>query len=173
MNLNTIVLNADIAIEIAKTVTGVELIKKKVSCNMENKFYFIPFRRQNSNRDKEPYAKIFSNGLLVINERSFNALGYELDKTLYSIFCDADKRAIGFKFGNKTDIVKQIEIARKASYGKNMFSFKTGVKSFLSQIGGAELPTDRLPIKSYTDNDEYTKFGKIFYVTIPKYKKKK
>lgn len=145
----------------------------------EKQFYFVPLKgRSTIIREGELFLTITSNGQLNFGKHTLLNLGVNLEKGCFiEMFCDVSRRAIGFKVfkdatvGDRKNNIRQLKprtIKNKNSNSSHT-SAKLSVRTFLSALKDAKLPTGRMYIEEYEDKDEYiSTIGKLYYVIVPR-----
>lgn len=129
------------------------------------KFNFVPERQLGGNDQQITAftASIYTNGQIVFKSDYIRI--YELDNKYVRVFCDLEKRAIGWSVIEGKTELDELGDARLLKQDINGAA-KLSVKKILSRLGYKELKTSilDLEIKTYKS---MMHAGEIFYVIIP------
>ena len=142
----------------------------------QKKFSFVPIRVEKG-REKEdqgfcPYVRISKAGVINFSNHTLTYLGIGNSTASLRIFADVSRRAFAFQItktvGKKKDGYRILS-PRKASAGAYMALLS--IRSFLRKLDNVPLPSPKLEINFYKDQDKYLGIGDVYYIEIPSSKK--
>jgi hypothetical protein len=144
---------------------------------MIKKFFFTPVvihrKPKSSPKDKYPYIKIFKSGLMDMHQNTLNWLvGKETESFFLRFYEDKLHRALGFKIFksiNKDEYKEEdgYRFVKIKNYNGTR-QIGISIKSFLWDLKDVNLPSKKLPIRKYKDQDSYAGVGELYYIKIPK-----
>lgn len=132
----------------------------------EKELNFTPLKKKKK-VEKDAYARVTKLGQLVLPQQTLlRIIGTDVNQFFVRLYCDEEKRALGFNFPNKLEQGDTSFKVVKPYKSKNGSAFATiGVKSFVNSIDKPKLPTGKLTIKIHKGS--YI-VPKIYYIVIPK-----
>lgn len=146
----------------------------------ERKFNFLPLviERGRSSQE-EPYIRLQGNGQLVFNRKCLEYLVQGIKKSFFlKLFCDKSKRAVGFQVIKQVDggelkgsNIRFVTPQVQKQKGVETVMAKVSIAGFVNSLGDVKIPSGKLFIESYKDNDGYLSIGDVHYVVLPKKEK--
>lgn len=134
----------------------------------ERSFHFEPVKPKKGKPKNmfTPYITISKMGLICFGSKTLTALGMD-KKCSIKLYQDLSKRTIAWKIVNE---IGKKEDGYRFFVPKNYTGTNIGylsVLTIINELKDVKLPSLRIPVKKYTDNDPMMNIGEVFYVKIP------